>query len=145
MNFKELPDFTRFQVPLLIWMAFIFALSSIPGSALSPYEFMDAHLIAHSLLFGVLYYLGYRAFKHQHYSRFVSEFSLLITLLFVMAYGASDEYHQSFTPGRSEELKDFLWDLSAAVVVLFIVLIVEKFRERRKMSRTSVEAKDLRE
>ena len=132
MNFKEFPDFTRFQVPLLIWMAFIFALSSVPGSTLSPLEFPEAHLIAHSLLFGMLYYLGYRAFKHQHYNRFVSEFSLLITLLFVVAYGASDEYHQSFTPGRNEELKDFLWDLSAAVIVLVVVLIVEKVRARRK-------------
>ncbi len=122
-------------MPLLIWMALIFALSSVPGSTLSTMEFPDAHLIAHSILFGILYYLGYRAFKHQHYSRFVSEFSLLITLLFVMAYGASDEYHQSFTPGRSEELKDFLWDLSAAVIVLVIVLVVEKVQAGRKKVR----------
>lgn len=145
MNFKEFPDFTRFQVPLLIWMAFIFALSSVPGSTLSPLEFPDAHLIAHSFLFGMLYYLGYRAFKHQHYSRFVREFSLLVTLLFVVAYGASDEYHQSFTPGRSEELKDFLWDLSAAVVVLFIVLAVEKIRAKRKRLRTTAEEEALRQ
>ncbi len=95
-------------------------------------EFPYAHIIAHTLLFGMLYYLGYRAFKHQHYSRLVSEFSLLVTLLFVMAYGASDEYHQSFTPGRSEELKDFLVDFLAAVAVLFIVLIAEKVREKRR-------------
>lgn len=113
-------------------MAFIFVLSSIPGSTFTPLSFPYAHMVAHLLLFGMLYYLGYRAFKHQHYSRFVSEFSLLITLLFVMAYGASDEYHQSFTPGRSDELKDFIFDLSAAVAVLLIVMIVEKIRSNRR-------------
>lgn len=123
-------------MPLLIWMAFIFTLSSIPGSSFSPIEFPYAHLIAHSLLFGMLYYLGYRAFKHQHYSRFVSEFSLLITLLFVMAYGASDEYHQSFTPGRTEEFKDFLFDFCSAVAVLFIILVVERVRKNRKRLKT---------
>lgn len=118
-------------------MGVVFALSSVPGSSLSPMEFPDAHLIAHSLLFGMLYFLAYRAFKYQSYSRFLSEFSLLISLLLVMLYGASDEYHQSFTPGRSEELKDFLIDTVAAVVVLIIVMIFEKVRENKKKLGTS--------
>ena len=122
----------KFQLPALIWMGVIFGLSSVPGSSLSPMEFPDAHLIAHSLLFGMLYYLVYRAFKYQSYSRFLSEFSLLVSLLLVMLYGASDEYHQSFTPGRSEELKDFMIDVVAAVVVLVIVVIFEKVRDNRK-------------
>lgn len=137
MNFREFPDFVKFQLPVLIWMGFIFVLSSIPGSSLSPLAFPYAHLIAHLLLFGMLYYLAYRAFKHQSYSRFFSEFSLLVSLLLVMLYGASDEYHQSFTPGRSEELKDFLIDVIAAVVVLIIVMIVEKVRDNRRKLETS--------
>ncbi len=109
-------------------MAFIFTLSSLPGSTYKPYSFPNAHIIAHSLLFGMLFYLAYRALKHQRFSRMLSELSLLFSLLLVALYGASDEYHQSFVPGRSEELKDFLVDVSAALVVLVIVMIFEKMR-----------------
>ena len=76
----------------------------------------------------MLFYLAYRALKHQRFSRMLSELSLLFSLLLVALYGASDEYHQSFVPGRSEELKDFLVDVSAALVVLVIVMIFEKMR-----------------
>ncbi len=140
MSSRKYPDFVVFQLPVLIWIVLIFSLSSIPGSALSPVEFPYAHLIAHSLLFGMLYYLAYRALKFQRYSRFVSEFSLVITLLFVMIYGASDEFHQSFVPGRTEEFKDFAIDVGAALIVLVLVLLKDKLGlERRKVRLSSKE------
>ncbi len=131
LSFGEFPDFVRFQLPVLVWMGLIFVLSSLPGSTLSPLEFKDAHLIAHLLLFGMLYYLGYRALRFQNYSRLLREFSLLAALLFVMLYGATDEYHQSFTPGRRMELKDFLWDVLASVIVLLIVIVADKVKQNR--------------
>ncbi len=109
-------------------MGLIFALSCVPGSTLAPIEFIDAHLIAHSLLFGMLYILGYRALKYQNYSRFLREFSLLASLALVALYGASDEFHQSFTPGRTEEFKDLMIDVTAGLVALFIVMAYERFR-----------------
>lgn len=128
LSSKKYPDFVKFQLPVLIWMVIIFALSSIPGSTLAPIEFPYAHLIAHTLLYGMLYYLCYRAMRYQHYSKFVSGFSVGIALLLVALYGASDEYHQSFVPGRTEELKDLLIDLAAALVVLVAVMLIDKFR-----------------
>lgn len=79
----------------------------------------------------MLFYLGYRALKYQRFSKFLSEFSLLFSLLFVVLYGASDEYHQSFIPGRTEELKDLLVDLSSAVVVLVVLVVIERMRSTR--------------
>ncbi len=125
----------RFQLPVLVWMVLIFTLSSLPGSTYAPYSFPDAHLIAHTLLFGMLYYLAYRALKYQSFSRFLSELSLLVSLLFVALYGASDEYHQSFVPGRSEELKDFLVDITSAFVVLLAILVTDRMRPGRKKLR----------
>ncbi len=118
-------------------MGFIFALSSIPGKALAPMEFPDAHLIAHSLLYSTLYLLGYVAFRHQNYSRFLKEFSLPVSLVLVMLYGASDEFHQSFTPGRTEEFKDFMIDVIAAAVMLLIIALLEHVRSRRRKPETS--------
>ena len=113
-------------------MGFIFALSCVPGSRLAPMEFMDAHLIAHSLLFGMLYILGYRALKNQNYSRFLREFSLLAALVLVALYGMSDEFHQSFTPGRTEEFKDLMIDVIAGLVALIVVMAYERIRNITK-------------
>ncbi len=132
LNSKKYPDFLKFQLPVLIWMALIYTLSSMRGSTYSPFEFPEAHLIAHSLLFGMLYYLGYRALRYQNFSRFLSEFSLVMTLFFVILYAAADEYHQSFVPGRTEDIKDLLVDTTAAVVVLFVVLLKDKLRPKER-------------
>ncbi len=137
VNLRGLPDFVKFYLPALVWMAVIFTLSSMPGSTFQPMEFPDAHLVAHSLLFGVLYYFTYRALKHQDYSRLLSGFSPIFALIFVVLYGASDEYHQSFTPGRSEEMKDFLIDVTAAAVVMAAVVIADRIRDRKKKIETS--------
>lgn len=80
----------------------------------------------------MLYYLGYRALRYQNFSRFLSEFSLVMTLFFVILYAAADEYHQSFVPGRTEDIKDLLVDTTAAVVVLFVVLLKDKLRPKER-------------
>jgi VanZ family protein len=117
-------------------MALIFTLSSIPGSAYAPYEFPYAHTIAHTILFGVLYFLLYRAFKYQSYSRLFADFSTVIAFFVVVLYGMSDEYHQSFVPGRSEKLSNVLNDTIAALIVFIAIVIYEKFiRSRQSAAR----------
>ena len=134
MSSKKYPDFVRFQLPALIWMTVIFSLSCIPGSDIEPKEFPYAHLIAHTVLYGVLFYFAYRALKFQGYSKFLNEFSLPVALLFVMLYGASDEIHQSFVPGRTEEFKDFAIDVIAALIVLAVIVLKDKLGRGRKKS-----------
>jgi len=117
-------------------MAIIFTLSSIPGSTLSKIDFPYAHPIAHSLLYGVLYYLCFRALTHHRLGRFKTNVSLAAAFVIVGLYGVSDEYHQSFVPGRSEELQDLLIDLSAALVVLIGIVIAKKIRDKKAADRT---------
>ena len=135
---KEYPDFVKFHLPALAWMVFIFTLSSIPGSALAPIEFPYAHLIAHSLLYTMLYYLFYRAFGHQQFSIVLRKFRVGTALFCVAIWGASDEYHQSFTPGRSPEIKDFLIDISAGLVVMIAVLLISRKSHDEKQISESI-------
>ncbi len=128
---KRYPDFVSFYLPALVWMALIFTLSSIPGSTLEKISFPFAHPIAHTMLYGTLYYLCYRALSHHRFGNFKSTFSLLTAFVIVGLYGASDEYHQSFVPGRTEELKDFLIDLSAALIVLIGIVVVKKIQDKK--------------
>ena len=131
-NLKKYPDFVTFYLPVLIWMALIFTLSSIPGSTLKDIEFPYAHPIAHSMLYGVLYYLSFRALSHHRLGQMRTSFSLAASFLIVALYGMSDEFHQSFVPGRTEELKDFIIDLSAALVVMIGVIVSRKFWKRSR-------------
>jgi VanZ family protein len=138
LSLRKYPNFVRFHLPVFLWMALIFALSSVPGSALAPMEFPFAHPIAHSLLYATLCFLLYRAFGHQSFSLFLRRFRLIAALVSVAVWGASDEYHQSFTPGRTPEFKDFMIDVSAALVVSILIMIINRFRDRGEPSAVEV-------
>ncbi|MEO6004923.1 MAG: VanZ family protein [Opitutus sp.] len=44
----------------------------------------------------------------------------LTSILLVSLYGASDEWHQSFTPGRSVELADWIADTAGAALAVIL-------------------------
>lgn len=43
-------------------------------------------------------------------------------MVIVSAYGITDEFHQSFTPGRSVEFADWLTDTCGATLAVFVYL-----------------------
>ncbi len=49
-----------------------------------------------------------------------------IALLVAAAYAASDEFHQSFVPGRTASVYDVLIDTSGAFVALTVAMVVRK-------------------
>ncbi len=55
---------------------------------------------------------------------------LTYTLLFCIAYAASDEFHQIFVPGRSAQLTDVGIDFAGSLVGVFILYGVEKLFRR---------------
>ena len=56
------------------------------------------HRVAHVIEFAVLGALTLRALSKDGR---ITKRELIITLIIVALYGASDEFHQRFTPGRS--------------------------------------------
>lgn len=118
-------------ISVLIWMGVIFnfsAQNAEESSSLSQgvskilYNFLSSlsgikidlnlfHILlrqaAHFLVFFVLALLLINAFR---ISGFSFNRSALYTLLIAVIYAALDEYHQSFVPGRTAELKDVFVD-----------------------------------
>ena len=72
--------------------------------------------IAHFLIFGLVATSIFRTPKFKD----LSLRSLLIAALITSAYGAFDEFRQSFTLGRSVEFADWLADTSGAFVAVTI-------------------------
>ncbi len=98
----------------LLWMALIFFLSSqstLPN--LTP-GLPDLQAIAgHLATFGVLGWLWWWALRSAGVPH-----PALWSLAIAIAYGLSDEYHQSFVPGRTADPFDLAMDTLGAAIVL---------------------------
>lgn len=72
----------------------------------------------HVVFFGILYFLFTRALRSNY---LLSAGSLIrLGLVFVFLYGLSDEFHQSFVPGRDASIIDVGWDVLGAWLVSHI-------------------------
>lgn len=101
-------------------MGLIFFVSSVPGDQL-PGRFWDklAHLMVYAGL-GVLFLIP---LADARLSRVTVKAAAIAVLLSVL-YGVFDEVHQSFTPGRSPDVRDLFADaLGAALGVAFMLLV----------------------
>ena len=106
-----------------LWMGVIFGVSSIPSLA-SPLEsFYDfiARKLAHMAEYGVLTVLLFRAVR-IHTS---NAHALLIAAVVAVLYALSDEWHQTFVPGREGSLRDVAVD-ALGVVGMSLWLIRSK-------------------
>ena len=91
--------------PVVGYLAFIFALSSI---AITPTTPEGSDKVLHALLYGGLGLLFARALAGGWHG--VTPRIVLATTLFVALYGASDELHQYFNPPRNVEILDVVAD-----------------------------------
>ncbi|MDP2874059.1 MAG: tRNA (adenosine(37)-N6)-threonylcarbamoyltransferase complex ATPase subunit type 1 TsaE [bacterium] len=93
--------------PLVVWCGLIFLGSSLPSARVSADGLVDflAHKIIHLIEYGVLGLLARRAFG-----------SWPKALVFCFIYGASDEFHQLFVPGRQGKVRDVVVDAIGAAI-----------------------------
>lgn len=111
-------------IPPVIWAGFIFYLSSIP-SLKSPFGIWDLYLrkSAHIIEYLILSLLIFPNFRTNNIR------SCNIAVLISMLYAVSDEYHQSFVPGRSMEITDMAWDWIGCMIA-YIILLKRNFRAK---------------
>jgi len=102
---------------LVGWMALITFWSSqgnlpidqpILASALHGFQ----HRLAHAVAFGLLALLARWAFDGLPRAA-------LVAIMLTSAFGATDEWHQSFTPGRHAGADDWAMDTAFAVLALY--------------------------
>lgn len=82
------------------------------------------HFTEYSIL-GILFL---RYYRERHPSR---KKLLLTTVLFVFLYAASDEFHQSFIPGRGPAFTDVLIDTAGGAVGIFLHGQISKWRTKK--------------
>lgn len=101
--------FVKYQLPLLLWLLLIFGLSAIQSFPVVKLP-LSPDKIVHAGIYFVLCLLGRRAFVHQEQWPWLKDRSLLAALLLAVVYGALDEVHQMYVPGRTPDIYDVLAD-----------------------------------
>lgn len=129
--------FLRFWLPVLLYVALIFAASSVAN--LQPPQVFGSlsDKAAHAAEYGILGFLLVRAIRGTE----LLERSVpagLVALIIGLAIGLSDELYQAHVPGRQSDPFDFLADsLGVAVAVVFFLALRGVTRARRRAQRAS--------
>lgn len=104
--------------PAVLWAAVLFLLSEVSG--IPPgldVPFLDK--VAHFFLYGVL---GACLAWGRRKGRSTPPHGALLAV--GVAYGALDEWHQSFVPGRTPDPRDFAVDVLGVCLGYSVVLLV---------------------
>ena len=124
---EHLSRFFLRTLPALLYMGWIFYLSSLPNPLPAPLP-PGVDKIAHFGQYGLLGILFARAFFLRPSRSFA--FAWLLCALFTAAYGASDEFHQFFVPGRSADALDVLADALGGAAGAWAWLAAARARPR---------------
>lgn len=107
--------------PAIAGMAIIFILSAQPRLPV-PLPFPGFDKLMHAAAYLGLALLAFRGAVLLPLTKTPGPYAQSLCL--AALYGLSDEFHQSFVPGRSADALDWLADVLGAVVALLIVVVL---------------------
>lgn len=119
----------RRWLPPALWATFVLAVTSVPGrelAAVGRYDFPGADKAVHATLYAVLGLLAARASADQK----IAWRSAAGVLVGVMLFGAVDEWHQRFIPGRAPSVYDWMADSVGAATGVALATAVSRRQER---------------
>jgi VanZ family protein len=111
-------DFTKYRLPLFLWMLLIFISSSIPSQEWPDVGWWGWAKVVHLIYFGTLCFLTWRATCNQQRFPLLAHYPRVTAIVTTMLYGASDEFHQLFTPGRHAQVSDVMIDTFGGLLFL---------------------------
>ena len=111
--------FLNYWLPPVVWATVIFLFSSLTVTPSTEIYWQDfiVKKTAHVVEYGIFAALLYRALRGHGVEKLDA---VLLAILIAVIYGATDEFHQSFTPGREPRVRDVVFDTIGAVAGVFI-------------------------
>ncbi|HXU71069.1 MAG TPA: VanZ family protein [Polyangia bacterium] len=106
-------------LPAVVWAAVIFVASCTPGDNID--SRLSAHdKIIHASIYAILAFLVARALGARRW---------WLAILIGTLYGVSDEFHQTFTPGRSgNDLGDLTADFIGSAIGAAAWMLLRRWR-----------------
>jgi VanZ family protein len=110
--------------PLVVYWLLLLAATSLPAQDVPSLGISDKinHFVAYLILAGLLHL----ALIYQRKSEFLFNYAFAASVIIASAYGALDEIHQIYVPGRFAELLDWIADFLGAITGAFLVSILIK-------------------
>jgi VanZ family protein len=121
---KSVQIFLRW-LPALFMMLLIFFISAKPSSQLPNFDWADKVIKkgGHVIGYAILALLYWRAFNFMRNKRWAA-------WLLVLLYAATDEFHQSFVPGRHSTIWDVvIFDNFGALISLWLL---SRYRKQKR-------------
>jgi VanZ family protein len=131
---RRLPRVLRWPV-VLAWMGLIFAGSSVPNEFAPSGPTLPLDKVAHFGEYAALAFLLAGTTRGLTRGR-MAPLVLAACVAVSVAYGASDEFHQRFVPGRDASLNDLAADVTGSVAGAVAAVVV-----LRKIDREDTAAK----
>jgi len=112
--------FSKYWFPAIFWVVVIFFFSSFSTKQTTEIFWQDflVKKTAHFIEFGILAVLLYRAFIN---SGFKAKNAIIYSVIFFVLYAISDEFHQSFIPGREPRVRDVIIDMTGGILSLYSI------------------------
>ncbi len=111
--------------PLIIYWLILLIATSIPGNDMPDIHMNDK--FEHFLGYGLLTILINFSLLVQSKNKLLKTKAYLASIIIVSIYGALDELHQIFVPGRDCDFYDWITDFSAACFGIVMVYSLVKF------------------
>ena len=114
-------------------MIAIFGFSSLPSAEMPNFGLLDFIVKkgGHALGYGLLALAFLRGLKGE--SSAVVSRQLLVAWILATLYSATDEYHQSFVPGRHPAYTDVMIDAFGAGLALLLIHLFRKKATSQKL------------
>ena len=118
----------KYWVPPFLYMALIFVVSSLeqPPLPLPEFEWLTIDKLYHFVEYAVLGGLLAIAFVKAKPAVVPSKLIWLVAMVLSILYGASDEWHQTFVPGRFATLADWVADALGSIAGVLAVYLYHK-------------------
>lgn len=108
-------------LPLILYCGLIFFLSSLEHPPAPDFGVDWSDKIIHTIAYTVMMLAAFRATRAFAGLRSTGA-AIIAAAIFTLLYGASDEFHQLFVPGRSCDIADWFADTTGAAIGALIVL-----------------------
>jgi VanZ family protein len=123
---RRVPPFIFYQLPAIGWACLIFISSSITAAEMPDLSIFRFDKVIHFGVYFVFAFLLYRAFRYQTRFPVLAHHAAIVTIAAVILFGASDEFHQFFVPGRQADIFDLIADTTGAVILVAAVGIKDR-------------------
>ncbi len=128
---KKLINYFRYHFPWQFVMLVLFVLSGFSNKELPDLTFRIWDKLLHFLAFGFLGVLIYRSFIHCAWG-FIRKHAIFFSVIITVLYGAFDEIHQYYVPGRDASYSDWIADAIGAIVFILMVRWIYSFNKQNQ-------------